>query len=96
MSVSVDAGEEVVVLDGVRFLLWSVTQQGIVFVTSENEGDSLDLYSFEDRKVRRLGRLPFRVSWVAGGMTVSFDNKFAVLNAIDAEQADVMLADRFR
>jgi hypothetical protein len=27
---------------------------------------------------------------------VSFDNKFAVLNAIDAEQADVMLADRFR
>jgi hypothetical protein len=96
MSVSVDAGEEVVVLDGVRFLLWSVTQQGIVFVTSEKEGDSLDLYSFEDRKVRRLGRLPFRVSWVAGAMTVSFDNEFAVLNAIDVEQVDVMVADRFR
>ena len=47
---------------GVRFGLWSVTDRGIAFVTIEPEWDAIDFYSFGDRKVRRLGRLPFRVS----------------------------------
>ena len=98
MTVSVDGGEEVVVLDGVRLSLWSVTKQGIVFVTVENESDALDFYSFSDRRVRRLGTLPFRVSRVAGygELAVSLDGRLALLNATDHQQADIMIADRFR
>ena len=44
------------------FGLWSVTDRGIAFVTIEPESDAIDFYAFADRKVRRLGRLPFRVS----------------------------------
>lgn len=55
-------GAEVPVLDGVRLGLWSVTDRGIAFVTIEPESDAIDFYDFGDQKVRRLGRLPFRVS----------------------------------
>ena len=65
-SVPAGGGEEVTVIDGVRFGLWSVTDRGIVFVTIEPESDAIDFYAFGDRKVRRLGRLPFRVSRYAG------------------------------
>jgi hypothetical protein len=65
-SVPIGGGAEVAVPDGVRFGLWSVTDRGIAFVTIEPESDAIDFYSFGDRKVRRLGRLPFRVSRCLG------------------------------
>jgi Tol biopolymer transport system component/DNA-binding winged helix-turn-helix (wHTH) protein len=98
MKVSVDGGEEVIVLDAVRLSLWSVIEQGIVFVTVEPESDALDFYSFSDHQVRRLGTLPFRISRVAGygELAVSRDGRLAMLNATDNQQADIMVADRFR
>ena len=87
-----------VVLDAVRFLLWNVTERGIVFATLERESDAIDFYSFGDRQVRRLGRLPVRVSRVSGygGLSVSFDSRFALMNTTDHQQADIMVADGFR
>ena len=98
MNVSVDGGEEVVVLDAVRLSLWSVIEQGIVFVTVETEADALDFYSFSDRRVRRLGTLPFRISRVAGygELAVSRDGRLALLNANDNLSVEIMVADRFR
>lgn len=98
MKVSVDGGEEAVVLDGVRLALWSVIEQGIVFLTVEPKSDAIDFYSFSDRQVRRLGTLPVRISRVAGygGLAVSRDGRLALLNVTDNLQADIMVAHSFR
>ena len=98
MNVSVDGGEEGVVLDTVRLSLWSVSERGIVYVTVEPDADALDFYSFSDRQVRRLGTLPFRISRVAGcgELAVSLDGRWALVNATDHQQTDIMVADRFR
>ena len=97
-SVPIGGGAEVAVLDGVRFGLWSVTDRGIAFVTIEPESDAIDFYDFGDRKVRRLGRLPFRVSRYLGlGMLhVDRDGRWALVSVTDQWESDIKVADGFR
>ena len=98
MQVSVEGGEEVVVLESVRFRLWAVTDSGIIFTTIEPEQDVLDFYGFRDRAVRRLGALPFRFSRIAGlgGLTVSRDGRWALASATDRWESDIMVAEGVR
>lgn len=66
-QVSPSGGDEVVVLKGgVALGQWAVTRDGIVFVTMGREYDALDFYAFSDRRVRRLGQLPDKVSRIGG------------------------------
>ncbi len=97
-SVPIGGGPEVAVLDGVRFGLWSVTDRGIAFVTIEPEADAIDFYDFGDRKVRRLGRLPFRVSRYLGlGMLhVDRAGRWALVSVTDQWESDIKVADGFR
>jgi len=97
-SVPVRGGPEVPLLDGVRLFLWSVTDRGIAFVTIEPESDAIDFYDFGDQKVRRLGRLPFRVSRYAGlGMLhVDRDGRWALVSVTDQWESDIKVADGFR
>jgi Tol biopolymer transport system component/DNA-binding winged helix-turn-helix (wHTH) protein len=96
--VPTDGGGEVAVLDRVRFGLWSVTDEGIVFLTVERDFDALDFYAFSDRRVRRLGQLPERVSRIAGyaQLRTSRDGRWAMINVTDHLEGDVMVADGFR
>jgi DNA-binding winged helix-turn-helix (wHTH) protein len=98
MQVPVGGGEEVVVLDRVRFGLWAVTDGGIIFTTIEPERDALDVYGFRDRVVRRLGALPFRFSRIAGlgGLTVSRDGRWALASVTDRWESDIMVVDGVR
>ena len=96
VQIPVEGGEEVVVLDRVRFGLWAVTDNGIVFTTLEGEHDALDFYGFRDRAVRRLRALPFRFSRIAGGLTVSRDGRWALANVTDRWESDIMVADGVR
>ena len=98
MQVPVEGGEEVVVLDRVRFGLWAVTDSGIIFTTIEREQDVLDFYGFRDRVVRRLGALPFRFSRIAGlgGLTVSRDGRWALASVTDRWESDIMVAEGVR
>ena len=98
MQVPTDGGDEAVVLEGVRFGLWSVTDQGIVFVTIAPAFDALDLYAFADRRVHRIGVLPHRVSRIAGlaGLDVSRDGRSALINVTDHWESDIMVADGIR
>ena len=98
MQVPVEGGEEVVVLDRVRFGLWAVTDSGIIFATIEREQDALDFYGFRDRVVRRLGALPFRFSRIAGlgGLTVSRDGRWALASVTDRWESDIMVAEGVR
>jgi Tol biopolymer transport system component len=97
-SVLVGGGAEVPVLDGIRFGLWSVTDRGIVFLTIEPESDAIDFYDFNDRKVRRLGRLPFRVSRYLGlgRLDVDRDGRWALVSVTDQWESDIKVADGFR
>ena len=92
---SIGGGAEVAVLDGVRFGLWSVTDRGIAFVTIEPESDAID---FGDRKMRRLGRLPFRVSRYLGVGTLDVDRagRWALVSVTDQWESDIKVADGFR
>ena len=98
MQVPVAGGKEAVVLDRVRFGLWSVTQDGIVFLTVGADADEIDFYGFGDREVRRLGTLPFRVSRIAGlgGLTASWDGRWVLVSATDVWESDIMVVDGVR
>jgi Tol biopolymer transport system component len=99
-------GAETVVLSGVPPGAWDVTERGIVFVTgsagvrSTTPGaeDALDLYSFADRRVHRLGVLPFPVAryGVRRLLTVSGDGRWALAAHIDRWERDILVADNFR
>ena len=98
MQVPVAGGKEAVVLDGVRFGLWSVTKDGIVFLTVEADADDVDFYEFGDRGVRRLGTLPFRVSRIAGlgGLTATWDGQSVLVSTTDVWESDIMVVDGVR
>lgn len=91
-------GEKIKVIDGVRFRLWSVTDGGIAFVTIEPDADALDFYAFADRTVRRLGRLPFRVSPCLGLGQLAVDRhaRWALVSVTDHWESDIKVADGFR
>ena len=97
-SVRIDGGAEAAVLEGVRFGLWSVTDRGIAFVTIEPKSDAIDFYAFNDRTVRRLGRLPFRVSRYSGLGTLHVDreSRWARVSVTDQWESDIKVADGFR
>src|SRR4029078_2557620 len=98
MQVPVAGGKEAVVLDRVRFGLWSVTQDGIVFLTVGADADQIDFYGFGDRGVRRLGTLPFRASRIAGlgGLTASWDGRWVLVSTTDVWESDIMVVDGLR
>jgi len=58
----------------------------------------LDLYSLADRRVRRLGALPFSIAHngVRGVLTVSRDGRWALAAQIDRWERDILVADDFR
>jgi hypothetical protein len=99
-------GGETVVLSGVPPGAWDLTDRGIVFVTgragvrstSSGEEDALHLYSFADRRVHRLGALPFPVAryGVRRLLTVSGDGRWALVAHIDRWERDILVADNFR
>ena len=96
-QVPVDGGDETVVLDGFRFGLWSVTEHGIAFLTIERESDAIDFYSFSERRVTRLGRLPFQVTRGGlGGLVVRRDARWALVSVDDQRESDITVADGFR
>jgi Tol biopolymer transport system component/DNA-binding winged helix-turn-helix (wHTH) protein len=98
MQVPVAGGKEAVVLDRVRFGLWSVTHDGIVFLTVGPDADAIDFYGFDDRAVRRLGTLPFRASRIAGlgGLTASWDGRWILVSTTDVWESDIMVVDGVR
>jgi hypothetical protein len=99
-------GAETVALPGVPPGAWDLTDRGVVFVTGDagvrsrtpGTKDVLNLYSFADRRVRRLGVLPFPVAryGVRRLLTVSGDGRWALAAEIDRWDRDILVADNFR
>ncbi len=96
MRLPLGAGQEEVVIEGVRPFLWSVTDTGIRFVTREPEFDAIDEYRFSDHQVARVGRLEFRIPGIYAHMTVSRDGRWALATKIVRFDTDLMRVDNFR
>ena len=96
MRLPLAGGQEEVMIEGVRPFLWSVTENGIVFVTREPNFDAVDMYRFTDQRVARLGRLGFRIPGTFTHMTVSRDGRWALATEMVRFDSDLMLLDNFR
>jgi Tol biopolymer transport system component len=89
-------GPETVVLDRVIADTWSVTSQGIYFLTREAGKDWLDLFDPARGKRSRIGSVPFKVN--IGGpfcvsMSVSPDGKTLIGNEVDRFESNLMLLE---
>jgi len=99
-------GAETVVFSGLPPGAWDMTDRGVVFVTGSagvrsttpDTEDALDLYRFADRRVHRLGVLPFPMAryGVRRLLTVSGDGRWALAAHIDRWDRDILVADNFR
>jgi Tol biopolymer transport system component len=89
-------GAESIVLEAVHPFWWSVTKQGIYFLTRETSFDAIDFLDFNVSRVERKGRLPFRASSRLNRLTVSADGRWALTNELERWDADLMLIDNFR
>jgi Tol biopolymer transport system component len=104
-QVSVDGGPASVALSGVPPGAWDVTDTGIVFLSgvpgpsqSSELADALQFYSFSDRRVRRIGALPFLVARFGASrlLSVSRDGRWALISHIDNWPRDIVVADNVR
>jgi Tol biopolymer transport system component len=91
--VALNGGPEVFVLDGVNAWFWSVAAAGIYFLVREPDADWIDFHAFRSGVRSRMGRLPFRVSTLCGGISVSQDGQWLVTNHIDRFDSDLMMID---
>jgi hypothetical protein len=97
-QVPANGGDEIAILERVRFGMWSVTERGIVFLTLEKDADVLNEYEFGSKRVRRLGQLPERVSRIGGygQLRVSGDGRWALVSVTDRWEGDIMVAEHFQ
>ena len=104
-QVSVDGGPTTVALSGVPPGAWDVTDTGIVFLSGvpgpsqgSDSADAVQFYSFSDRRVRRIGALPFLVARFGASrlLSVSRDGRWALISHIDNWPRDIVVADNVR
>lgn len=95
MRLTLADGREEGLLERVRPFAWSVTDTGIVFVTTERDFDAIDVYGFADQRVARLGRLGFRIPEIFNHMAVSRDGRWALATRLVRFESDLMRLDNF-
>jgi Tol biopolymer transport system component len=96
MRLTLANGREERLLEHVRPFAWSVTDTGIVFLTSERDFDAIDVYGFGDQRIARLGRLGFRIPEIFNHMAVSRDGRWASATRLVRFESDLMRLDNFR
>jgi Tol biopolymer transport system component len=95
MQVPVDGGEATVVLPQIWALHWSVTRDGIYYL-SPGPPKALLFYRFALARTELVGNLPDQSIRLAGITTVSRDGRWLMLSQVDLEDTDLMLVDNFR
>jgi hypothetical protein len=58
--------------------------------------DAVEMYRFADRKIVRLGTLPFRVTALPGRFVVSRDGRWGLASVAAGSESDLMLLDGLR
>ena len=110
MRVPVAGGEAELIHDRVPPFFWSVTDHGVVFLklvelsAAERKirqldpirVDAIETYRFADRKIVRLGTLPYRVTGLPGRFIVSRDGRWALASVDAGSESNLMLLDGLR
>ena len=104
--VPIEGGRAEVVQSGLFTGAWDMTDSGVTFIMARpigfadasRDADVLAEYTFADRRVRRLGELPFRVGrgWVSRFLIVSRDGRWAVASHTERVERDIMVLDNFQ
>jgi hypothetical protein len=90
-------GEEVALVEGVSPFFWSVTKDGIYFLTPDQGRDYVDRYDPVTRRRVRLGILPFQAAQNSCGfISVSQDGRFLVANHVDRYESNLGVIDGIR
>jgi Tol biopolymer transport system component len=106
MRVPLQGGEAELIHNQVPPFYWSVTDRGIIFLTlvelsaaerktrqlEQIRVDAVEMYRFADRKIVRLGTLPFRV----GRFIVSRDGRWGLASVEAGGESDLILLDGLR
>jgi dipeptidyl aminopeptidase/acylaminoacyl peptidase len=96
-QISVEGGEESIVLPSARMYCWSVTKKGIFYSTQAGVDDILHRFDPITQRSSRLGRLPPGLPRGAPGrMAVSADGRWLAVNHMDGSEFNLMLVDNFR
>ena len=99
-KVSVQGGEETLVLDRLQPGLWgywAVSEQGIYFLNAEAKPrPAIEFYRFATRQVTRVF-VPEKdpVYWNPG-LALSPDGRWILYAQVDQTQSDIMLVENFR
>jgi hypothetical protein len=94
---SVDGGEENTLLNAVHLRLWGVTERGIAFVTIGSDFDAVDLYRLPERKIVRMGCLPFQIARRGYGRAIfAQDGHRMLANTTDRWEGNLMMIENFR
>jgi dipeptidyl aminopeptidase/acylaminoacyl peptidase len=98
LRMTISSGQTKFILAEVTPFLWCVADEGIYFVRGEAPAYSIHLYRFEDEKITRTGILRLRIAGLQapGRLTVSRDGRWALANAREAPEGDLMLLEDFR
>jgi len=86
---------------------WEMTDAGIVFlvipgiaygIEGADASDVLQMYDFQERRIRTLGQLAFRVRTFGATplLTVSRDGRWLVATRVDRWERDIVAVDGFR
>jgi hypothetical protein len=99
-SVPSDGGDEVRIVDSVRFGYWAVVPNGIYFIDFDVPADAprpVRFLDFQSRQVRQIGAVEKTVSWTnTPGFAISPDSRWLLYTSLESTDADLMLVDDFR
>lgn len=95
MRVPVGGGPEIALQDRLTTFWWRVARSGIYFIRREADFDAIDRYEYGDGRVVRVGRLSGRAGPIGSKMTVSPDERWALVPQ-ENRRSDLMLLDNFR
>jgi Tol biopolymer transport system component len=93
-------GDPIVIHDRVPAFYWSICAKGIYFLTLDKHPTTpklyVDLYRFTDKKIVRVGELPFQVAVAPGRFVVAPDGRRALTSETNRNDIDLMLLENFR
>jgi hypothetical protein len=99
-SVPAAGGDEVHVLDTVRFGYWAVASSGIYFIDFDVPSDAprpVKFFDVQSRQVTQVGTVESTVSWTnTPGFAISLDGRWLLYTSLESSDADLMLVDNFR
>jgi hypothetical protein len=98
--VPADGGEEVRVLESLRFGYWAVARHGIYFIDFDGPTAAprpVKFFNIQSRQVTQVGTVEKGVAWTnTPGFAISPDSRWILYSSLESTDADLMLIDNFR